>query len=581
MKKVLIAVSWPYANGEKHIGQIAGTYLPADIFARYNRLSGHQVLMISGSDMHGTPIMLMSEKAGQQPAQFATFNHEQFVDGCKSLDISFDIFTHTHTKNHAAVVSELFKSNMDAGIIDMGTSSQAYDIDAERFLPDRYVEGSCPHCGYEDARGDQCDECGKIVEPSELKNIRSKLNKENRVEFRETEHFYIDLAKNKDALNEWLDSKQGQWNKSLLGMSLSMTKSGELPKRSITRDLDWGVDIPVEGFDKKRFYVWYEAVIGYLSATVEACNRFPEYGQWQDWISEDAQSETFYFIGKDNIPFHSIIWPSMIFSSKYDGRGVKLPDQIISSDYLTLAGSQFSTSRGHVIGFNTIAQQFQTDSVRYALASLYPQSSDVEFTWEKFAELINNELIANWGNLVSRTVNFVCRKMEGKVEFHGEYSEASASLLKEVTEASVNVREFYAKSDLRGMMRELLRATSLVNKYFNDEKPWEHIKEGNNDALQDVIYTSLAAIQQLNLLWAPIVPNAAQAIHDALGGEGQLFSDIETPFVGESDDEHKILHQDPKGYVSRYEDNELPHSLHITQEVRLFDRVDVKAFLED
>lgn len=580
MKNIFIAVSWPYANGEKHIGQIAGTYLPADIFARFNRLSGNNVLMLSGSDMHGTPIMLMAEKVGMSPLEFSSQNHDKFVSGCKKLGISFDIFTNTKTTYHRDVVQSIFKSNIDAGIISKGSSLQPFDEVEKKYLPDRYVEGQCPHCGYQDARGDQCDECGKIIDPIELISPRSKLGIKNPVSFKETEHYYIDLNLHKAFLIDWLESKKGVWSASTLNQSLSMVKQDELPKRSITRDLNWGVEVPDGEFEDKRFYVWYEAVIGYLSATIEATQYSPSvYGNWEQWISEKSDVSSWYFIGKDNIPFHAIIWPAIIKSSKYNDQDLRLPDHIVSSHYLTLGGTQFSTSRGNVIGFNSVTDRFESDVVRYSLAALYPKNGDVEFTWALFRDLANNELIANWGNLVSRTVNFIVRKCNGVLEFDGHYSERSVVMFNELELIIADISHAYQICDIKLVTQTLCKASSLVNKFYNDCEPWKIFKTDLHEFCE-VMHATMVAILKLNLLWAPVTPNASEKLHKIIFGEKEfLFDAINT---AERTDENLFsyhvgcLKKDKEAISNFFEKyTSLPDKLVLSKEANLFTPVDL------
>ena len=376
-RKILVCVAWPYANGEKHIGQIAGAYLPPDIFARYQRMAGNDVLMVSGSDTHGTPITLQAEREGLGAAEVVDKYHELFVEGCVVMGLTFDLYTHTDTQNHWDVTQQVFRRHMANEFIYKEVQKQWYDPEAGRFLADRYVEGSCPFCGFAEARGDQCDNCGRLYDALELTDTRSKLSGSTDLEVRETEHFFLDLGALNEPLLEWIGSGKEHWRNNVLNFTQGQLNLKELRGRAITRDIDWGIAIPIEGYESKCIYVWYDAVQGYLSAAIEWAALSG--GKWQDWWDRDLSPDArhYYFIGKDNIPFHTQIWPGMIMAyndkvkADFEAANIaglsetaeplttarlNLPYDVPANEYLNFGGAQFSTSRGNVIGFNTVLE---------------------------------------------------------------------------------------------------------------------------------------------------------------------------------------------------------------------------------
>ena len=433
-EKILVGVAWPYVNGEKHIGQIAGAYLPPDIFARYQRLIGNDVLMVSGSDTHGTPIMLKADAEGISYDEVVAKYHGLFVDGCLKMGLTFDLYSHTDTANHWDVTQQMFLRHWETGFIYLDTQRQWFDPMANRFLADRYVEGICPFCGYPDARGDQCDNCGRLYDALELKNPRSKISEATDLEIRETEHFFLDMAKMNEPLLAWIQEGKEHWRPNVINFTRGQLELRELRGRAITRDLDWGVTIPVGDYPDKRIYVWYDAVIGYLSAAVEWAKLSNEPEAWRRWWDADVnpQARLYNFVGKDNIPFHTIIWPGMLIGYNHGATHLNLPYDVPANEYLNLKGSKFSTSRGNVIGWNTALSQFQADAWRYVLTAMAPETADVEFTWQDFMDRVNNELVANWGNLVNRMVGFAYKRFDGVVPAPGILDANDEAFLAEI-----------------------------------------------------------------------------------------------------------------------------------------------------
>ncbi len=423
MTHVLSAVAWPYANGPRHIGHVAGFGVPSDVFSRYMRMTGHDVLMVSGTDEHGTPILVAADSQGVTARDLADKNNAIIVQDLVDLGLSYDLFTRTTTGNHYLVVQELFQTVHRNGYMVEQTTKGAISPSTGRTLPDRYIEGTCPICGYVDARGDQCDNCGNQLDPTDLINPRSKINGET-PEFVETQHFFLDLPALAETLGEWLDEREasGTWRPNVLKFSKNLV--GDLRPRAMTRDIDWGIPVPLDGWrdQPKRLYVWFDAVIGYLSASIEWARRLAlvEGGdgeRWREWWN-DPEALAYYFMGKDNIVFHSVIWPAELLA--YDGRGTRgggpgaygdlnLPTEVVSSEYLTMGDQQFSTSRGHVLYVGDFLARYGPDALRYFICAAGPETSDAAFTWADFVTRNNSELVAGWGNLVNRTATMVAK----------------------------------------------------------------------------------------------------------------------------------------------------------------------------
>lgn len=578
-KKILVGVAWPYVNGEKHIGQIAGAYLPPDIFARYERMAGNDVLMVSGSDTHGTPIMLKADAEGLTPAQVVDKYHELFVDGCLAMGLTFDLYSHTDTENHWDVTQKMFLRHLEAGYVYKDTQQQLYDGEAKQFLADRYVEGTCPFCGAEDARGDQCDNCGRIYDALELKNPRSKITGSTNLEIRETEHFFLDMGKLNQPLLAWISEGKAHWRPNVLNFTRGQLKLEELRGRPITRDIDWGVRIPLDGYDDKRIYVWYDAVIGYLSAAVEWAALVGDDNAWREWWDADVNPDAliYNFIGKDNIPFHTIIWPGMLMGYSDGGQEqLNLPYDVPANEYLNLGGGKFSTSRGNVIGFNTIMNEFQPDAVRYVLTAQAPETSDVEFTWQDFMDRINNELVANWGNLVNRMLGFAYKRFDGVIPTPGALDEVDRALLDEIEAGFADVGELYHGVKLKAALTEVRRLSQRVNQYLNDRAPWATIKT-DPQAAATAVYVSLQAIDWLKLMWAPILPHSSEQLHAMLGYTEPLFGRQYTETVEDARGKHLVLRYDHAGAVGRWVATELPAGQALQQPTALFIKLDDEA----
>ena len=505
---ILVAVAWPYASGSRHLGHLAGAYLPADVFARYQRLAGNRVLMVSGSDVHGTPITVRADAEGVTPAEIADRYHAEFVGDWERLGISWDLYTSTGTANHAVVTHDLFLTLLQNGHIDKRTSEQYFDVDAARFLPDRYIEGTCPHCGYTEARGDQCEDCGRTLDPDELVDPRSRITG-TVPELRETEHFFLRLSDFSEELGGWLNTREG-WRRHVLNFSRGWIEEG-LQDRAITRDLEWGVDVPVDDLGPgKRIYVWFEAVIGYLSASKEWAQRQGDPEAWREWWEGDARSV--YFIGKDNIPFHTIIWPGMLLGYG----GLNLPTDVPANNYVTFKGGKASASRGVGLTIGEALGLFEADAIRYALAASLPEQSDTDISVEEIGRRVNEELVATWGNLVNRVLSMVHSTCGAEVPGPGSRTGDDLALLDRIDEALIRVGGQIDRVELRAGLRTGMEAAAAVNAYLNATEPWRLAKVDPERA-SVVLGTALAAVSGVRLALAPYLPFSSSALDDVLG----------------------------------------------------------------
>jgi len=513
-----VFVAWPYANGDLHLGHVAGVYIPADTFARYHRLRGNRVLMVSGSDAHGTPITVAAEREGVTPEDIFRRYHRRFLETYQQLGISFDLFTHTHTVNHFRVAQDIFRTLYEKGYIFTQTQIQLYCEYDRRFLPDRYVEGTCPYCGYPNARGDQCDNCGRTLDAIDLIDPRCRLCGQRPVP-RETEHFFFDLPAFTDRLLAYLE-RQTHWRPNVQHFVRNFIQDGLKP-RPVSRDLEWGIPLPIPGYEHKVMYVWFEAVIGYLSASIEWSLAEGQPEVWQGWW-RDPRARGYYFIGKDNIPFHAIIWPAELMG--YD-ESLNLPYDIPANEFLNLEGQQFSTSRNWAIWVPDFLSRYAPDPLRDYLTSIAPETRDSEFTWQGFVERNNNELLATWGNLVHRILTFVQARFEGRVPEPGALDGRDHLLLDQIAAGFQRIGDLYARVELKAAQREALALAREVNRYLDEKAPWFQIRE-DRAAAATTLFVALRAIDSLKLLLAPILPFTSEQLHRLLGYRDRLFGDI-------------------------------------------------------
>jgi methionyl-tRNA synthetase len=509
---IFIGVAWPYANGPLHLGHIAGAYLPADIFARYHRLKGNKVLMVSGSDQHGAPITIRAEQESTTPQKIVNKYHQQFVDCWNRLGISFDLFTTTGTLNHTQVTHDIFLTLLNENYIYRDKTLQAYCPECQRFLPDRYLEGTCPYCGFTEARGDECDECGKPLNPSDLKDIRCRLCS-TPPRFESSEHFFLRLSSFQDKLTEWI-KEQTHWRRNVLSTTRKFLDEG-LKDRAITRDLDWGVTVPQPGFERKRIYVWIEAVIGYLSASKEWAKLQGDDTAWQAFWQEDAKS--YYFIGKDNIFFHTIIWPAMLM-----GYGnLNLPYDVPGNEFLTIEGKKLSTSRGWAIWLHDYLERYEPDPLRYSLAVNMPETGDSDFSWREFFRRNNNELVATYGNLAHRVLTFTYRNFDGAVPIPGELDEHSQRLLHKAEVTLDTADRLLYRCEFKGAIKEAMTLAQEANRYLDEQAPWKIIKTERENSAKSV-YTVLSVLTALKTVFYSFLPFSSEKLHYFLGFDGNV-----------------------------------------------------------
>jgi methionyl-tRNA synthetase len=514
-RRILVAVAWPYASGPLHLGHLGGAYLPPDIFARYHRLVGNDILMVSGSDANGTPITVKAEELGVTPKDVVDRYHPEILGYWETLGISFDLFTTTMTQNHHQVTQDFFTRLLDNGYLVKGSSEQFYDPEAERFLPDRYVEGTCPHCGYTEARGDQCDNCGRTLDPTDLIDPRSRLSGATPVR-RETEHYFLDLPAFKDRLNEWLESKT-TWRKHVKNWALGMV--ADMPMRAITRDIEWGVGLPNDDLGPgKKIYVWFDAVIGYLSAAVEWASYTDDPDAWERWW-RDPEAESYYFVGKDNIPFHAVIWPAMLM-----GRGdLNLPTDVPANQYITFKGAKASKSKGVGRSIGWYAERLEPDALRYAIASVFPEQDDTDLSDEEIIRRVNEELVATWGNLVNRVLSMSDRNYDERVPDHGELTDQDRAILELGPSTLDAVAGHIEKVELRAGLRAGMEAAAEVNAYLNATEPWRVLKEDPARG-GTILWVAIQAIAAIRVALYPYLPHSTATIGEMLGTGPQIDS---------------------------------------------------------
>ncbi len=506
---ILVAVAWPYASGSRHLGHLAGAYIPADIFARYQRLAGNEVLMVSGSDVHGTPITLRADAEGVTPSELVDRYHSEFCRQWDAVGISWDLFTTTGTDNHAAVTQDMFSVQLRNGYIDKRVSEQFYDPVGERFLPDRYIEGTCSVCGFSQARGDQCEQCGTTHDATELIEPRSKISGAA-PELRPTEHFYFRYSDFTERVAEWLETREG-WRPHVLNSSFGWTREG-LHDRAITRDLDWGIDLPVDDLGPgKRIYVWYDAVIGYLSASKEWAQRQGRPDAWQHWWQND-EARHYYFIGKDNIPFHTLFWPAQLMGYG----GLHLPDDVPANQYVTFSGAKMASGRGIGLTIDLGLQLFQPDALRFALSAALPEHSDTEVSLEEIARRINGELVATWGNLVNRVLSLAKRSLANTIPGGCVRRSVDRELLEQVDADLDRAGEHINRVELRAGLRTAMEAAARVNAYLNATEPWKLAKSDTERAAA-VLLTALEAIAGVRVAFAPYLPFSTAALDGCFG----------------------------------------------------------------
>ena len=580
MTTILACAAWPYANGPRHIGHVSGFAVPCDVFARYQRMQGNDVLMVSGTDEHGTAIQVKADSEGLSARETADKYHRVIAEDLQGLGLSYDLYTRTTTLNHRAVVQELFRALYDNGYVTTKVTMGAISPSTGRTLADRYIEGTCPICGYDGARGDQCDNCGNQLDPIDLKDPHSRINGEV-PDFVETEHFFLDLPALADQLQAWLADRE-DWRPNVIRFSREFAK--DLKPRAITRDLDWGVPIPLPKWENepmKRIYVWFDAVIGYLSASVEWARRSGDPDAWRRFWTEG--NESFYVMGKDNITFHTVIWPGILTGANGEGsRGgepsafgrLDLPTEIVSSEFLTMSGSKFSTSRNKVIYVRDFLAEFGPDALRYFIAVAGPENQDTDFTWDEFVRRINFELANEWGNLVNRSISMAYKSV-GAIPEATKPEPVDAELLEASRAAFETVGELLGRCRFKQAISEAMRVVGLANKYISDCEPWK-LKD-DPERRDTVLATALQAVADCNTLLTPFLPHAAQKVFEALGGEGVWAAQPELVEVDEEGGPgYPVLRGDYVHQQARWESIPLKPGTPLAKPTPIFRKLDEK-----
>ncbi len=577
-RHILVAVAWPYANSDIHQGNVTGSYLPADIYARFHRLVGNHVLMVSGSDSHGTPVTVKAEAEGKTPREVFDFYHGRFLELFQKLGLSYDLFTHTDTENHHRVSQDIFLTLLENGYLYRKVTAQMYSPKTSKFLPDRYVEGTCPVCGYDRARGDQCDNCNTLFESaSELIDPHSKVD-DSALELRETEHYYLDLAQlADDGIADWIADDKEHWRPQVINFARNLTLKEGLRGRAVTRDMDWGIPVPVEGWDDKVLYVWFEAVIGYISASIEWSKNQDRPQDWKNWWY-DLDARSYYFVGKDNIPFHAIIWPAELFGVRRlyeddETNKLNLPYDVPANEFMNMEGRKISGSHNWGVWMLDALERYDPDPLRYYLTVNMPETRDSDWTWEGFVERNNGELVANWGNLVNRVLNMTRRYFEGQVPDPGLLNERDQTLLSAVDQGFDEIGRLYDACKFRAALQETLALATKVNQYLEETSPWLTVKSDPQTTARS-LYTAIQAINGLKILLAPVLPFTCQGLHEMLGENGQLFGRPVIKEYKENTRDHVALTYDGSEAIGQWERIEIPVGRKLPKPSPLFRKLD-------
>ncbi len=515
-KRILVTSALPYANGPLHLGHLAGAYLTPDLYVRYKRLVGDDIVFICGSDEHGVPITIAAEKEGVSPQDIVDRYHSMNKKIFEDFGISFDYYGRTSSKVHHQTSQEIFSHLYEKDFFKKKTEQQLYDPKADMFLPDRYVKGTCPNCGYEEAYGDQCENCGTSLSPTELINPVSALTGET-PELKETEHWYMPLGDIQPKFEKWLETREN-WKPNVMGQVKSWLADG-LADRAATRDLSWGVPVPLDEAKGKVLYVWFDAPIGYISATKEWAEQEGKPEAWKEyWQNQDC--ELYHFIGKDNIVFHCIMFPIVLM----EHGDYVLPKNVPANEFLNLEGKKLSTSRGWAVWVHEYLESFSPDLLRYALGTTLPESKDSDFSWKDFQTRVNNELAAILGNFVNRTLTFTSKYADGKVPELVSPSETDQNALNAILEQKAKITAAYEAFRFKEAILESMNLARIGNKYFTETEPWK-TRNDNPQACANTLYVSLQISAALSLLMEPVLPTTMEKLRDQLGFSGQLAWD--------------------------------------------------------
>jgi methionyl-tRNA synthetase len=561
---------------------VVGFGVPADVFARYHRLKGSDVLMVSGTDEHGTPVMVAADNEGITPAEAADKYNRVIREDLRALGLAYDNFTRTTTDNHERVTQDIFRTLYERGYIFEQSMLVAFSTTTGNTLPDRYIEGTCPICGFTSARGDQCDNCGNQLDPIDLIEPRSRIDGTT-PEFRETNHLFLDLPAFAEQLADWI-GKQKHWRPNVRNFSLSYVKG--LKPRPVTRDLDWGVPIPVAGYAEqknKRIYVWIDAVVGYLSAAVEWAHLRGASDAWRDWW-QDPDARHFYFMGKDNIVFHTVIWPSELLGygpggELGAGRALTLPYNVVASEFLMMESHQFSVSRGVGVYISDFLSRYDPDPLRFYLTAAGPETQDTDFTWAEFVRRNNDELVATWGNLVNRTLTNAYRNF-GVVPAPGELTAGDRDLLQAVERTFDEAGREIEAARFKASLSVVMGLARGVNEYLTRQAPWALI-ETDRERAATILYVALRAVDSLKILFTPFMPFSSQQLHELLGNWGTIAGELEFRTVEEKGRSHEVLTGDYAGWTGEWKPSELPPGQKLQQPRPLFKKLDPEVADEE
>ncbi len=570
-----ISVAWPYANGDLHVGHLAGAYLPADIFSRYHRLKGNRVLMVSGSDSHGTPITVEADARGIDPRELFEHFHNRFLESQKAIGISYDLFTHTDTENHHRIAQDFFLRLYNEEYLYREIQHQLYSESEGRFLPDRYVEGTCPICGYQEARGDQCDNCGNLLDAQDLIEPRSRTDGSRPV-VRETEHFFFDLPAFTDRLLTYLEEHEDHWRPNVINFARNYVKGG-LKGRPVTRDIEWGIPVPLEGWENKRLYVWFEAVMGYFTASVEWAHNIGQPEAWKDWWYK-PEARGYCFIGKDNIPFHTLIWQAELLGvsriyEEDENVHLNLPYDVPANEFMNIEGAQFSKSRNWAVWLPDILERYDPDPIRYYVTAVMPETRDSDFSWEDFVRRNNDELVGTWGNLANRVLSFAYKHWEGRVPEPGELRPIDRALLTQVEGGFETIGELLDGVKLRAALQEAMRLAREVNGYL-DRAPWFGVIKEDKTAAATTVYTALRAIDSLKVLLSPFLPFSAERLNTTLGYDQPLFGEQNIETIEEEERAHNVLTYDGSRASGRWAHSELKPGQRLEKPTPLYKKLD-------
>ena len=512
-EKILVTSALPYANGPLHIGHLAGAYLPADIYVRYQRLKGNDVVYICGSDEHGVAITIRAEQDGVEPKQIIDRFHELNKKSFERFGMSFDNYSRTSLPIHHETGQEFFSDLHQKGILKRKKEKQFYDETARMFLPDRYVEGTCPNCQFPEARGDQCEKCGSDLNQTELIDPKSKITGKTPV-LKETSHWYFPLGDFQERLKKYLDSHP-EWKQNVKNYCYGWLKQG-LKDRAVTRDLQWGIKVPLEEAKDKVLYVWFEAVLGYISSTKEWAQKIGEPDRWKDYW-QDENCKLVHFIGKDNITFHAIMFPALLMAKE----GYTVPDSVPANEFLNIQGDKVSTSRDYAVWLEDYLENFPPDSMRYCLASIAPETKDSDFSWKDFQTRNNSELVGILGNFINRSLTFIDKHFDGRVPEQKQQDELDYWILKQIAEAPERVGDSLERFRVRQALKALMDVARNANKYFNDKEPWRTVKE-DPELCGSTLNVCVQVSKTLAILMEPFLPFSAEKLWKLLNQEGDI-----------------------------------------------------------